>query len=499
MDPFRLPVIVGVSQLRHNRERVAEHAREPLELLLEALRGAARDAGPHQPWLQVADSLDIVNVISWRYDDLPGQVMTRFGLSPTHRLHSEMGGHRPVELIDHAARRIASGESRIALVCGAEAGSSLELALRDSSLLGWTRAPGGPLGFDDAMHGGALVRRHGLVEPIRGYPLFENRLRFELGQRFEEAQRESAELFADFTRVAATNPAAWNPTVLSPEEISTVTPDNRMICFPYPLRMNARIRVDQAAAVILTSLEVARQAGLPESRLVFVWGGAGAADSRDLLERVTYGRSPAMEAALDTTLARAEVSPEELEVLDLYSCFPVVPKLARRHLGLSRERRLTTAGGLNAFGGPGNNYALHAVASMVERLRAGARLGLVHGNGEYLTKHHALLLGAGPHPRGYVGREAPVTPLRTVGPRVVERGEGRVLIETFTVEYDREGHPVKGFVIGRLEDGSRVLANTREGDAATLAALVDTRVEAVGRAGLVSPHEDGRNLFRFTS
>ena len=103
------------------------------------------------------------------------------------------GATGPVELVeDQAARRIASGESRIALVCGAEAGSSLELALREPSHLGWSRAPGGPLGFDDAMHGGALVRRHGLVDPIRGYPLFENRLRFELGQRFDEAQRESA-------------------------------------------------------------------------------------------------------------------------------------------------------------------------------------------------------------------------------------------------------------------------------------------------------------------
>ena len=65
-----------------------------------------------------------------------------------------------------------------------------------------------------------------------------------------------------------------------------------MICFPYPLRMNAHLKVDQAAAVILTSLGVAREAGLSESRLVHVWGGAGAADSREILERVSYGRSP---------------------------------------------------------------------------------------------------------------------------------------------------------------------------------------------------------------
>ena len=136
---------------------------------------------------------------------------------------------------------------------------------------------------------------------------------------------------------------------------------------------------------------------------------------------------------------------------------------------------------------------------MVQRLREGAHLGLVHGNGEYLTKHHAVLLGARAHPRGYVGHEGLVTSSRIGGARIVERGEGRAVIETFTVEYDRAGHPVKGFVIGRFEDGSRVLANTAEGDGATLAALVDTGTEAVGRTGLVFPHADGRNLFRMAS
>jgi acetyl-CoA C-acetyltransferase len=174
-----------------------------------------------------------------------------------------------------------------------------------------------------------------------------------------------------------------------------------------------------------------------------------------------------------------------------------VPKLASLHLGLARGHPLTATGGLTAFGGPGNNYSLHAIVAVARRLRAGARVGLVHGNGEYLTKQHALLLGALPHPRGYVGQEGLVRPAETVGPRVMEHGEGRARIETFTVEFDREGLPMKGFVIGRFEDGSRVLANTAEGDRATLATLVDPTTEAIGRTGLVSRHPDGRNLFHF--
>ena len=495
-DPSRLPVLVGVGQLRHNRERRLELAREPLELMVEASRRAAADAGPGEALLRAVDSLDVVDVITWAYDALPDRVADRLGIQPARRVSSAVGGNRPVELVDQAAGRIARGESRVALVCGAEAQASLELVLR-AGTCPWSQTPGGPLAFDDAMHGGPLVRRHGLVDPIRGYPLFENRLRFERGARLEESQRESAELYADFTRVAADNPAAWNPTVLSPEDIATVTPKNRMICFPYPLRMNAFLKVDQAAAVLLTSLAVARELGIPEDRLVHVWGGAGAADSREMLDRVSYGRSPALEAVLDTTLAQAEVSVADVDVLDVYSCFPVVPTLARLHLGLARGHRLTATGGLTAFGGPGSNYSLHALVAVAGRLRAGARLGLVHGNGEYLTKQHALLLGARPHPRGYVGRDAPVTPQGTEGPRVVAHAEGRAVLETFTVEYDREGHPRRGFVIGRLADGARFVANTAEGDRESLDALVDPEREAIGRTGVVTHHPDGRNLFRF--
>ena len=44
------------------------------------------------------------------------------------------------------------------------------------------------------------------------------------------------------------------------------------------------------------------------------------------------------------------------------SCFPIVPKLACRHLDLpitSSPKPLTLLGGLTSFGGAGNNYSMH--------------------------------------------------------------------------------------------------------------------------------------------
>ena len=56
--------------------------------------------------------------------------------------------------------------------------------------------------------------------------------------------------------------------------------------------------------------------------------------------------------------------------------------------------------GLPYHGGPGNNYSTHAIACMVERLRArpGAS-GVVTGVGWYLTKHSVGVYSSAPAER----------------------------------------------------------------------------------------------------
>jgi acetyl-CoA C-acetyltransferase len=492
----RLPVIIGVGQLRNNREKTVEAAREPADLIADAVRRALADSGAGDAVLARVQRLDLVRVIGWDYDDLPGEVASRLGIAPRQTDHSEIGGNRPPLLVDRAAAAIAAGEIDVAVVAGAEAAASLGGFAKAGIEPPWSRRPGGPVRFGRELAGSEYNIRHRLSRPIRGYPIYENALRAALGQTFAESQSASAEMYAEFSRIAATHEAAWNPTPVTAEEVATVTARNRMICFPYPLLMNALGAVDQAAAVVIASLTTARELGVAEEKLAYVWGGAGGADSRDLLERVSYSRSPAMEAALDATLAQAGIAADQLEAVDLYSCFPVVPKLAAAHLKLPSGVPLSLTGGLTSFGGPGNNYSTHAIANAVVRIRAGAANALVHGNGEIVTKHHAIMLGRAPHPEGHVGRLDPVTPAGGRPPGVVEQASGAATIEAYTVEYDRSGEPLRAVVVGRTTDGSRFVANAPDGDRATLDALVDVRREAVGRTGEVAVGDDGRNLFR---
>jgi hypothetical protein len=70
------------------------------------------------------------------------------------------------------------------------------------------------------------------------------------------------------------------------------------------------------------------------------------------------------------------------------------------------------------------------------------------------------------------------------------------VVQTYTVEFNRDGSPQNGFVVGRLKsNGHRFLAN--HADDATLKQLCSQDVEPIGRTGKVKPSQDGRNVFSF--
>ncbi|GAA3394458.1 acetyl-CoA acetyltransferase [Cryptosporangium minutisporangium] len=470
MDDHRLPVLVGVGQVRANRKRVVAEAREPLALILEALDVAAADASA-PGLLAAADAIYTVRVASWAYDDLSRVVADGVEATPRHRVDSPIGGQWPVRLLDQAATRIAAGESSVALLVGGEAAASAA-ALHKAGVdpvtdLGWSARPGGPAPIDAADLGSPAMQAAGLLLPTRVYPLYENRLQADLGLTPTENAEWSARLYADLSAVAATNPIAWNTEALDPAAVGTVTAKNRLVCEPYPLSMNALPFVDQAAAVIVTSLAAARAAGVPAEKIVHLNAAAGVDDIGDVLARPKLGRSTALADALTGALDRASVSAADLDLVDIYSCFPIVPKLAGLALGLPRDAVLSVTGGHSSFGGPLNSYSLHALARAVERIRRGDRLALVHANGGFLTYQHAVVLGS--TPTGFAS--GPVQ-ARTGGLSVADAGQlGDVdlVVETATVEHDRDGAPRQAFVVVSTEDGVRAAIATPSGDPAAAA------------------------------
>lgn len=219
-----------------------------------------------------------------------------------------------------------------------------------------------------------------------------------------------------------------------------------MISFPYRKLMAANPSVNQGAAIIVTSLAKAREAGVPDDRIVYIWSGARANKPTDFLKRDRYDRSTAQDSVLNTSMTMASNSARDIDLIEFYSCFPTVPTMARRTLGLGDDVQLSVTGGLTFFDGPANNDMSHAIAAVVRRIRAGEGHNvLLYGQGEFVTKHAAIVLAdtpsaSPPEMRDVQGMaDAAAAPV----PALLESYEGPVEVESFTVVYDRTSTPQK--------------------------------------------------------
>jgi acetyl-CoA C-acetyltransferase len=409
-------------------------------------------------------------------------------------------GNLPQQLLTEFAGRLLRGEAEMVMLCGVELLATFLGAVRaGEGFPDWASGR-----EDDAQQIGktpvmtaATELAHGLYEPVNAYPLFESALRHQGGWSLEQHRERLGQLVSSMSKVSAANPYAWKTAFYTPEDVLSTAAGNRIISHPYTKLMNAIIGVDQAAAVILTTVGRARELGVDPERWIYLRGAANSHDSWYLSQRESLARSPAMAAAASAALEQSGLGLEEISHFDLYSCFPSAVQVACDALGLALDdpRGVTVTGGLTLFGGPGNNYSLHAIAQMTDCLRQTERgAGFVSANGGYLTKHSI----------GVYSRKAPAQPwvpgddaglqqqvdARQLPP-LADRGEGTFLIEAYTVPY-KGNEPAAGILIGSLADGSRCVAQAQHPE--DIRRLLSD--DCVTQTGKVS-HRDGLNHFQF--
>ncbi|MBU6166777.1 MAG: acetyl-CoA acetyltransferase [Alphaproteobacteria bacterium] len=489
----RTPVIIGVGEVL-DRPADPAAALEPLALMAAAVRAADADAGGG--FLDRIDSLDVINLVSWRYDRVAQRLAERLGIMPPRAVYGLVGGETPTTKIHEAALRIMNGNSVVAVVTGAEAQNAVAKAKAAGIMLPWTppaKTPENPI--IPAEHVTELGMKHGIFQPIHIYPLYENATVAAWGLTPAEALAESGAAYARISAAAAANPHAWGRTAFSAQEITTVCDDNRMICWPYTKRMVANNNVNAGAAVLMTTLAAARAAGLAEDRIIHVHGGASAGEHMDFLKRDQYVHSCAQDAVLGQAM---RIAPNGFDRVELYSCFPTVPKMARRTLGLGADVPLSVTGGLSFAGAGLNCYMLHSACAMVRSLRERpADQALLYGQGGYVTKHHALVIGCRAAEPAWLMLNRDVQDVaedaRGDVPRLDGAHEGAAVVETYSIVFGRDGQPSHGSVVGRSPAGDRLFARMH---LAEVGAFLNLAASPIGAAGHVTLAEDGLQQWR---
>ena len=239
--------------------------------------------------------------------------------------------------------------------------------------------------------------------------------------------------------------------------------------------------------MLLTSRRQAAALGVPDEKLVYLHGSADAQE-RGVLDRNDLSGSPAAAAAVHAALSAVTRSIEDIDFLDLYSCFPIaVFNICDAFdIAMDGQTPLTVTGGLPYFGGAGSNYTMHAIASMVRVLRERPKAcGLIGANGGFMSKYSVGIYAAEPgwSPPASATLQADLD--RWPPPSVDFTLSGDMSIETYTIDYLRE--PPHAIVIGRSATGVRTVGSTSNPE--IVAAMIAK--DPNGGAGTLAPRGDG--------
>jgi acetyl-CoA C-acetyltransferase len=439
-------------------------------------RAAAEDALPShgRKVLEAADSLQIVHCMAWPYDAPVDRLAASLGIAPRHRFYSGIGGTTPQVLVQDAGRAILEGDIDLAVIAGAEALETVRQAKKAGERVAWSHRakPAPPFPFESPFHPAEVA--HNVFQAWLTFPLFDVARRARLGIDPATYSQQIGELFAPFSEVAATNPYAWFPTALSAEYLSTPRPSNRIVGYPYTKQAVSILDVDMAAAVVVASHAKADELGVPLERRAYLHGWCYATDPVYVAEHTDLSASPAMASASREALTCAGIDIDDVDHLDLYSCFASSVHLACDALGLDPhdDRGLTVTGGLPFAGGAGSNYMMHSLATMLDVLRADpGSVGMVTGVGMHMTKHVFGVYSAAPPPQGRVrppdGAAVQAKLDAIPSTAIVDQHTGPATVASYTVVHARTGDPEWGLVIADVDDGTRAYARVEDADLLT--------------------------------
>ena len=450
-------VLVGVGvAMRHEEDWT--QALEPIDLMLEAVRSAGADTG-------AAASLAEVGMVAiphgrWRYRNPSGEIARTIGATSATTIVSSVGVLQQT-LIADACQAIVEGRVDSALVAGADAGFRLLRAKRSGMRAEERDQDDEP---DVRLEPKAELRHPaevaaGLVMPVGLYALMESARRAAAGLSVDAHRDLLAARYARFSEIAAANVDAWTRSPLDAGTIRDAGPRNPMQAFPYTRAHCSSWNVDQAAALLFCSAECAAARGIDRSRWIFPVASAESNHMVALSQRADLIRSPGAELTARAVLEIGGVAVEDIDLVELYSCFPVAVDAFADPLGLPTDRDLTITGSMAFAGGPYNNYFFQATARAATLLRQGTgRTALLSCVSGILTKQAFALWSINPPRNGFIRRDVTAeVAAATAELPVVESYTGGGQIVGCTVLHVRGTAP-RAVALIDTDGGTRALA-----------------------------------------
>jgi acetyl-CoA C-acetyltransferase len=462
------PVLVGYGAA-HQRAGDHHETLDAAGLMIEATRAAlpstlVGSVLPQVDWVGATEGLT-------PYPDPGRLVADAVGAVKAHSVLAKVGVMQQT-LISRACSLVQSGDASLALVVGGEA-RYRDVVARAAGVEARITTQAADARPDEVLTPATeIVLRCEVDAGLRGappfYALIESEWRARRGQSLDLERRELGHLYARFSDIAADNPAAVRPQAYSADYLRSPSPGNPFVAFPYTKLMVTTWTVDQAAALLFCTAATAERLGIPRDRWIFPVIAIESNHMVPVTARKQLSQPEAVGAMARACTRVTGIDPAAIDLLDLYSCFPVAVTVAAHGLGIPSGRDLTLTGGMSFAGGPYNNYVFQALCRAADLLASGqGKTALVSCVSGLYTKQGftVLAIESPPNPFSVQDVTVEVDELEPALP-VEDRPMGPGTILAATVLFDG-GTPERAVAVIDLPNGHRTVARCMEADVMT--------------------------------
>ena len=385
-------VVIGVSAIQQKGD--FENLDEALFLMDQAVKEALSDSGNKS----IKDHIDEIRIPKgfWRYRD-PGKWIAKnndFKNIPT--TYVTKIGVLQQNLINEACLKIENGEINASIILGGEARYKQLRSVIEKKEYFETKLNENPdfyIKAKEDLYGDEELEELGAMA-VGYYATMETALRKNDDENIEEHQNNIASMYEEFSKVASNNEDAWLDHPYSKKEILEISKKNKMLAYPYNKLHCTSWNVNQSAALIICSEELANKLEIDNKKRVYPISSSENNHMIAIQQRPKLYESLGMIYAAKSINRMMEQLDIRLDAYDLYSCFPAAVKMFSKSLELGSESPKTITGSMPYAGGPLNSFVIHSTVKMIQKIRAlEARHGLVTGVSGMMTKQSFCVWG----------------------------------------------------------------------------------------------------------
>ena len=385
-------VVIGVSAIQQKSD--FENLDEALLLMDQAVKEALSDSGNKS----VKDYINEIRIPKgfWRYRD-PGKWIAKnndFQGIPT--TYVTKIGVLQQNLINEACLKIENGEINASIILGGEARYKQLRSVIEKKEYFETKLDENPdfyIKAKEDLYGDGELEELGAMA-VGYYATMETALRKNDNENIEEHQNNIASMYEEFSKVASNNEDAWLDHPYSKKEILETSKKNKMLAYPYNKLHCTSWNVNQSAALIICSEELANKLEINNKKRVYPISSSENNHMIAIQQRPKLYESLGMIYAAKSINRMMEQLDIRLDAYDLYSCFPAAVKMFSKSLELGSEIPKTITGSMPYAGGPLNSFVIHSTVKMIQKIRAlEVRHGLVTGVSGMMTKQSFCVWG----------------------------------------------------------------------------------------------------------